>query len=223
MAAFDDLAREYDRHTIRWVGAPTIYVDTRPEGFEAGPELDRWISEVQVQAAAYVSDWTGDRIRATDVILTSRPPQDLTPGTIVIHFSENAADYSNQPYIGRARMSWSSDGTMNAAGVWLRYERYSGAGYAAKRQGILGHELGHAMGYGHMTTGTLSFMEPSLGSKTSLTAFDRQAAALLYGRAPSNTSQDNDSSTGYRMIAPSATPRFSEWVCGDGEAVLPGE
>ncbi|CAN5879564.1 hypothetical protein BH20GEM1_BH20GEM1_09070 [soil metagenome] len=223
MSAFDDLAREYDRHTVRWVGVPTVYVDTRPEGFEAGPELDLWISQVQVQAATYVSDWTGGRIRPADVILTSRPPQDLTPGTIVIHFSENSSDYSNQAYIGMARLSWSSDGTMSAAGVWLRYKSYSGDKYAPKRQGILGHELGHAMGYGHMTTGTLSFMEPSLGSKTSLSAFDRQAAVLLYSRTPRNTSQDNDSSTGYRTIAPSGMPRFSEWVCGDGEAGLPQE
>jgi hypothetical protein len=224
MVAFDDLARdEHERHTIRWMQAPTVYVDTRPEGFEAGPELDLWISQVQVQAAAYVSEWTGNTIRPADVIVTSRPPQDLTAGTIVIHFSENASDYGNADYIGMARLSWTSNGTMSAAGVWLRYKRYSGDKYAAKRQGILGHELGHAMGYGHMTSGTPSFMEPSLGSKTSLSAFDRQAAVLLYSRAPRNTSHDIDSSTGYRALSPAGAPKTTEWVCADGEAAPPQE
>ena len=220
MASFDDLARdEHARHTIRWVVPPTVYVDTRPEGFEAGPELDLWISQVQVQAAAFVSEWTGGRLRPADVIVTSRPPQDLSPGTIVIHFSENASDYGNQDYIGMARLSYSSDGSMSAAGVWLRYKRYSGDRYAPKRQGILGHELGHAMGYGHMTLSTPSFMQPSLGSKTGLSAFDHQAALLLYSRAPRNTSHDVDSSTGLRWISPSGAPKFSEWVCGDGEEI----
>jgi hypothetical protein len=224
MAAFDDLARdEHASHTIRWIASPTVYVDTRPEGFEAGPELDTWISQVQVQAAAFVSDWTGNTIRPADVIVTSRPPQDLSAGTIVIHFSENSSDYGNQEYIGMARLSWTSNGMMSAAGVWLRYKRYSGDNYVAKRQGILGHELGHAMGYGHMTSGTLSFMEPSLGSKTSLSAFDRQAALLLYSRAPRNTSHDTDSSTSYRALSPAGAPMTTEWVCADGEAAPPQE
>ncbi|HET6637397.1 MAG TPA: hypothetical protein VFH82_01250 [Gemmatimonadota bacterium] len=218
MSAFDDVARdEHASYTLRWLAAPTIYVDTTPEGFEAGPELDKWISQVQVQAAAFVTDWSGQTIRATDVIVTSRPPQDNSSGTIVIHFSENASDYGNGDYIGMTRMSWSTSGTMSAATIWLRYKRYSGDGYAAKRQGILGHELGHAMGYGHMTSGTASFMEPSLGSKTGLSAFDRQAALLVYTRAPRNTSHDIDSSTGYRALAPSGMPRITEWVCGEDE------
>ena len=102
---------------------------------------------------------------------------------------------------------------MSSAAIWLRYKRYSGDGYAGKRQGILGHELGHAMGYGHMTSGITSFMEPSLGSKTGLSAFDRQAALLIYTRAPRNMSHDIDSSTGYRALVPSGMPMVTEWVC----------
>lgn len=214
MTAFDDLARdEHATYTLRWIGPPTIYVDTQPEGFEAGPELDKWISQVRVQAAAFVTEWSGQTIVPSDVIVTSRPPQDNTAGTIVIHFSENASDYGNTAYIGVTRMSWSSSGAMNSAAIWLRYKRYSGDGYAPKRQGILGHELGHAMGYGHMTSGTASFMEPSLGSKTGLSAFDRQAALLTYTRAPRNLSYDTDSSTGYRALAPSAMTMTYRWVC----------
>ena len=214
MTAFDDVARdEHASYTLRWLAPPTIYVDTDPQGFEPGPELDKWISQVQVQAAAFVSDWSGQTIRPADVVVTSRPPQDNTSGTIVIHFSENASDYGNGDYIGMTRMSWSTNGAMSSAAIWLRYKRYSGDSYAGKRQGILGHELGHAMGYGHMTSGVTSFMEPSLGSKTGLSAFDRQAALLVYTRAPRNSSHDIDSATGYRALVPSGMPRVTEWVC----------
>lgn len=217
MSAFDDVARdEHASYTLRWLAAPTIYVDTTPEGFEAGPELDKWISQVQVQAAAFVTEWSGQTIHPSSVVVTSRPPQDNTGGTIVIHFSESASDYNNGDYIGMTRMSWSTSGAMSSAAIWLRYKRYSGDGYAGKRQGILGHELGHAMGYGHMTSGITSFMEPSLGSKTGLSAFDRQAALLIYTRAPRNMSHDIDSSTGYRALVPSGMPMVTEWVCAAG-------
>lgn len=220
MGAFDDMARQdYARHTIRWVAAPTVYVDAIPEGFQAGPELDRWISEVQAQAAAFVTEWTGSTLRPRDVIVTSRPPQDFSAGTIVIHFSENDSRYGNNSnYIGYARMSWSRTGELSGAAVWLRYGRYAGDRYAPKRQGILGHELGHAMGYGHMDGSTLSFMAPSLGSKTGLSPFDQEAALLVYTRAPMNSPTDVDNATTYRgSLAPAGAPMFSEYICGAGE------
>jgi hypothetical protein len=224
MAAFNDVARdEWSPRTIRWTSKPTVYVDTRPEGFEDGPELQQWISEVQNQAAAFVSKWSGTAMSSAQVVVTSNPPRDFTGGTIVIHFSESDSDYGNTSNaIGYARVSWSSPGSINGSAIWLRYVRYSGTSGASKRTGILGHELGHAMGMGHMDSGTPSFMYPSIGSNTDLSAFDRQAALLLYSRAPGSSSPDTDNSDGVsKNLSPAAAPGSSEWICQDGEQELP--
>ena len=218
MAAFDDVARdELGSATVRWMSAPTVYVDSRPEGFEGGSELQKWISQAQVQAAEFVTKWTGATIDPANVIVTSSPPRDFSTGTIVIHFSENDADYGNNSNsIGYARLS-SSGGSISGAAVWLRYLRYSGDAYAGKRRGILGHELGHAMGMGHMNGSTLSIMQTSIGSKTDLSAFDHQTAGLVYTRKPGNTTADVDASTSTsKSLAPSAAPTVTEWVCEAG-------
>jgi hypothetical protein len=224
MSAFNDVARdEWGSRTIRWVSRPTIYVDTRPEGFQDGAEFQRWISEVQNQAAAFVSKWSGTTMSPAQVVVTSNPPRDFTGGTIVIHFSESDSDYGNSSNsIGYARVSWSSPGSMSGAAVWLRYVRYSGTSGASKRTGILGHELGHAMGMGHMSSGTPSFMYPSIGSNTDLSAFDRQAALLLYSRPPGSSSPDTDNSDGASgSLVPARAPGSIEWLCQDGEQELP--
>lgn len=219
MTAYNDIARdEFGPSTVRWVVAPTVYIDTRPEGFTSA-EMSTWISEVQAQVPSFVSKWTGTQMSPAAVIVTSSPPNDFTAGTIVIHFSDNSADYggSSTP-IGYARLSYSSSGSMNSSAVWLRYNRYPGSTGANKRKGILGHELGHATGMGHMSTGTASFMAPSIGSNTDLSAFDVQAALLHYTRSPKNTTPDTDSSTSFLgALAPSGLPAVREWVCEAGE------
>jgi hypothetical protein len=61
------------------------------------------------------------------------------------------------------------------------------------------HELGHALGYSHVTTRP-SIMNPAIGPEP--TAFDRQGAAIAFQRMPGNLSPDSDPG-----VAPPATKR----------------
>ncbi|HET6360621.1 MAG TPA: hypothetical protein VFH11_01030 [Gemmatimonadota bacterium] len=219
ITAFNDVARdEWGSSTVRWVTRPTIYVDSRPEGFSSS-EMSTWISQVKVQAAEFVSKWSGTVIQPSSVIVTSSPPADLTTGTIVIHISDNSSDFGGSSgAIGYARLSQNSDRSIRSSAVWLRYSLYPGTTKADKRKGILGHELGHAMGLGHMDRDMVSLMQPSIGTKTDLLEFDRQVASFVYTRSPSNTSPDTDSSASFLgALAPSAAPVSREWVCEAGE------
>jgi len=218
MTAYNDVARdEFGTGTVRWLAAPTVYIDTRPEGFTSD-ELSTWIAEVKAQVPTFIYKWTGTQMNPAAVIVTSSPPSDFTAGTIVIHFSENSNDYGgSSTTIGYARTSYTSSGSINSSAVWLRYLRYSGTTGASKRKGILGHELGHATGLGHMSGTTASFMAPSIGSNTDLSAFDVLAASFHYTRSPKNTTPDTDSSTSFLGgLAPSGLPVVREWVCDAG-------
>ena len=217
MGAFDDMAREYEPRTIRWMQSPSIYIDTRAEGFAGGLELERWIAEVRGDAPAFVSDWTGGMVNSGSVTVGNSPPPEGTPGTIVIHFSENDQRYSGPNTVGVARTFWSGDRSIASGTIWLRFERYSGPANASIRRAVLGHELGHAMGMGHMNGSTSSIMTPSV-SVASLTGFDGDAGLLLYTRSPGNTSPDVDSQSTYRgSLAPSRAAGFYDWVCGAEE------
>jgi hypothetical protein len=57
-----------------------------------------------------------------------------------------------------------------------------------------------------------------LGTKSDLSAFDGQAASLIYTRSPHNSSPDTDTSSSYRgALVPSALPITKEWICYAGE------
>jgi hypothetical protein len=151
------------------------------------------------------------------VTVGSSPPADGTPGTIVIHFSEDDSRYGSPSTVGLARTFWSGNRSISSAAVWLRFVRYSGPSNAGIRRAVLGHELGHALGMGHMDGSTSSIMTPSVSSP-SLTAFDDKAGLLLYTRSPGNTSPDVDSAATYRgSLVPSRAVGSHQWVCGAEE------
>jgi hypothetical protein len=59
----------------------------------------------------------------------------------------------------------------------------------AERRLLRTHELGHALGYNHVTSRT-SIMNPAIGPEP--TTFDRQGATIAFHRSPGNQSPDTD-------------------------------
>jgi hypothetical protein len=214
MPAFNDVAREYEPRTIRWLQNPNVYIDTTPHNFPGGgPVPPEWIAEIQGAVAARIAEWSDGEINPGSVTVGTAPPPEGTPGTIVIVFDEDPGRYPSAFSVGLARTFWSSSRAISSSRIWLRF---GGIGDAGTRRAIFAHELGHAFGMGHMGGSTASIMTPVVSSP-SLTTFDLKAGDIVYGRSPGNSSPDtDDAATFVGGLVPAGLPAGSYyWVCGD--------
>lgn len=220
MNGFDDMARDYEPWTIRWVASPQIYFDvTPPAGYPPGSELDDWIVEVRGMLQAFVEEWSHGEVPAGGVTEGTSPPvAGSSSGWIVIGFSEDDGLYGSANTVGLATTYWNADQSIHSARIWLRFSKVSGAGNAGARQAVVGHEIGHAMGVGHMDGATASLMTPSI-SRIDLSRFDVSVAHVLYTRSPGNSSPDTDAIAYFRgALVPSGGPAgFRRWVCDPPE------
>lgn len=216
MSAFNDMAREFEPRTIRWTSNPRVYVDTRPRGFDGGPELDTWIQEAAGDAAGFVDAWSQGRITLLGVTVGSNPPSEGSIGWIVVRFSEDPADFGSTTTVGVARTFWGPDRSILAGLITLRFGDFTGAAGRSTRRAVFGHELGHTLGMGHMDGATPSLMTPAI-TQDGLTGFDRSAGSIVYTRSPGNQHPDRDDATFFRGgLVPAAAPTASHgWVCGD--------
>jgi hypothetical protein len=91
--------------------------------------------------------------------------------------------------IGFGRMSIESTGRIAGGALYLDndFDRTSD-----KRRLLRIHELGHGLGYLHVTSRT-SIMNPAIGPEP--TTFDRQGATIAFQRMPGNQSPDTDAGT----------------------------
>ncbi len=199
--AFNEMFRATNNRLQRWTARPSLvvlgsvmkYVNGERDEYEATAEQ---LSEAE--AAAFMSHLneglallTGNTYTsfASVSIEQSQPGQRVNVqriGTIVA--GRYVGIQSSRRTIGYGAWAEQPDCTVVGGTMWLDrdYDRDN-----AQRRLLRIHELGHALGYNHVTTRP-SVMNPAIGPDP--TEFDRASALIAFQRPVGNTSPDSDPS-----------------------------
>jgi hypothetical protein len=206
--AFNEMFRTNNSRLQRWTSRPSLvvlgsvmkYASGNLERFEATGErltddevtaLTNHLNEGLglLTGGAYTSfasvdvEWPG----AGEQVNVRRT------GTIVVGRYSGIRNLAQT--IGYGSWAEQPDGTVVGGAMWLDrdFDRDD-----PQRRLLRIHELGHALGYNHVTVRT-SIMNPSLGP--SPTDFDRAAASIAFQRPVGNVSPDTDPGSTARTFA----------------------
>ncbi len=198
LAAFDEMFRA--PALTRWTSAPPLVIERRVVQFTDAEMLDgRALDDMMSPAEA--DSVLADLNRAVSP-MTGRVFREFSSVRIAASAAGSVVDLWND---GVITVSW-ANGLQAATGAW-GYGRWSSKGDGTVTAGLLildsgfqrsgspfvrslrVHELGHALGYRHVTA------TPSVMNATALlepTAFDRDATRIAFDRQPGNRSPDID-------------------------------
>jgi hypothetical protein len=207
LQAFDEMFRASNNRLQRWTERPALvvlgtvmkYVHGVRDEYEAtGEQL------TDEETAAFVSHLneglallTGGAYTSFASVAIERP----SPGqqvnvrrerTIVV--GRYVGIHSSTNTIGYGTWAEQADGTVVGGAMWLDrdFDRDN-----AQRRLLRIHELGHALGYNHVTT-RASVMNPTIGPDP--TEFDRDGAAIAFQRPIGNKSPDTDPGAGVPRV-----------------------
>jgi hypothetical protein len=203
LSSFDQMCRT--TQLLRWRTAPPLIVETAVVQFTSvdaatAVALDERLTDAEVDSLVADLTWalpqlTGNQFQKFASVTRSDSPA----GAVVKMRNDNAitvvraADLRNGTgtSIGYGSYSYTFDGTVVSGAIQLDrdYERSA----TAFHRGLRGHELGHALGYSHVTSRT-SVMNTTIVSNV-IAEFDRQATSVAFQRPPGNTSPDDDPTT----------------------------
>jgi hypothetical protein len=197
--AFDEMVRTTNNRLQRWNERPSLvvlgtvmkYVSGERTAYEATNE-----QLTDAETTAFVSHLNeglalltgGTYSSFASVSIERAQPGQLVnvqrPGTIVA--GRYVGIHSFTRTIGYGAWAEAPDGTVVGGTMWLDrdFDRDNGM-----RRLLRIHELGHALGYTHVTT-RVSVMNPAIGPEP--TEFDRAAATVAFQRPVGNTSPDTD-------------------------------
>jgi hypothetical protein len=200
LAAFDQMFRSNGR-LERWTSAPPLVVLTTVMNYEAGfgdtreyhatseqmtdAEVDLMVAHF-TEALAMLTGNTFTAFASIERESYSAGAQvkTLRAGKIVVGRYKGVQGLANT--IGFGGRVTNDNGDVTAGSVYLDRDFDKAS---EQRRLLRTHELGHALGYFHVTTRT-SIMNPAIGPEP--TAFDRQGAIIAFQRQPGNQSPDND-------------------------------
>jgi hypothetical protein len=215
LGAFNEMFRGSHERLQRWTTAPSLVVLTTVMKYE--------------NADVATAEATNEQIPSGEVDAMVRDLTDalapLTGGTFTAFAQvtrESAATGSRttltrngQIVVGRYRDIRAATGSVGF-GRWAEREdgvvtagtMFLDAGYdsGSDKRKLRTHELGHALGYKHLSTRP-SIMNPILGSD--VTEFDRQGALIAFQRPPGNRAPDTDpAASGLRSLTDGAPGRW---------------
>jgi hypothetical protein len=199
LQAFDELARTSNARLQRWTTRPSLVIvasvmafkaDTH-DGFTANGEkmTDLEVSGLTSYVTEGLSIWSGGGFTSFASTTVERPlggdaVSVKRPGKIVV--GRYTGMDTSDGTIGFTTWLEASDGTVTGGSIFLdeAFDRDDN-----RRRLLRIHELGHAMGYQHVTT-LKSIMNPIIGPD--VTEFDRSAATIAFQRPPGNHQPDRD-------------------------------
>jgi hypothetical protein len=198
LVAFDQMARPSG--LSRWVRPPALVVITSVLAFTSVNDPDftatsETLSDAEVSALLdHLNQGLEPMTGGVFTSFASISTEPVTPGarvgvqrTNTIVVGRYAGLLATAGFQGVTRWALAGGNTVQAAIVFLDRD------YEKSRNAMLGalriHELGHALGYSHVTARP-SVMNPI--ATTEPNDWDRQAASIAFQRPPGNRSPDND-------------------------------
>jgi hypothetical protein len=204
LVAFDQMFRSGNAGLQRWTSAPSLVVLTtvmkyanalggQDEYYATSEQLTEEETTVLIdQLTQGLGLLTGNTFTSfaaieRESVSSGTKVSTLRSGKIVIGRYQGIVGLINTIGFGR----WATDDSGQVIGGAVYLDRDFDKSSEARRL-LRTHELGHALGYGHVTART-SIMNPSIGPEP--TTFDRQGAVIAFQRLPGNQSPDTDPGT----------------------------
>jgi hypothetical protein len=210
LAAFDEMFRTTNERLQRWTTRPALVILATVMSYRAGSDgffnatseqmTDDEVAEMSTHLTEGLSLLTGGTYTSFTTLAVERPAANervnvWRQGTIVV--GRYTGVQSTAGTIGFGQWAEEIDGSITGGATYLdrEFDRVDG-----RRRLLRIHELGHALGYQHVTT-RASIMNPAIGPEP--TEFDRAGAIIAFQRLPGNRTPDTD---------PGSTPKFTTKV-----------
>lgn len=219
--AFDQMYRTSHGQLQRWTTQPRLvlvatvmnYRGANGDEYAATREqmTDDEVSLMLAHLAEGLTMLTGGTYSSFASVDIERPSSDARvsfarDGKIVVGRFNNIVAFAST--IGYGSWSERSDGSIGGGALFLDsdFDRTD-----ARRRLLRIHELGHALGYQHVTSRP-SIMNPSIGPEPS--DVDRAGAIIAFQRPPGNKSPDVDPvSTAHTSLTAEVPPRWVTIYC----------